>query len=71
MEQRRLGRTDIDVTRLGVGLAEIGNELTFAEEQEADQVLNFALDGGINFLDTAACYNISEELIGKHGQPRQ
>ena len=65
MEQRRLGRTDIDVTRLGVGLAEIGNELTFAEEQEADQVLNFALDGGINFLDTAACYNISEELIGR------
>jgi len=65
MQQRRLGKTDIYVTRLGVGLAEIGNELTFAEEQEADQVLNFALDGGINFLDTSACYNISEALLGR------
>jgi hypothetical protein len=28
-------------------------------------VLNTALDSGINFLDTAACYGTSEELIGK------
>jgi aryl-alcohol dehydrogenase-like predicted oxidoreductase len=29
-------------------------------------LLNIALDGGINFLDTAACYGISEELIGRY-----
>jgi aryl-alcohol dehydrogenase-like predicted oxidoreductase len=27
--------------------------------------LDTALDMGLNFLDTAACYNISEELIGR------
>jgi aryl-alcohol dehydrogenase-like predicted oxidoreductase len=32
---------------------------------QAAQVLNGALDAGINFLDTAACYGISEELIGR------
>jgi len=65
METKKLGKTDIDVTRLGVGLAEIGYQLTFAEEREAGDVLNFALDGGINFLDTSACYDISEELLGR------
>ena len=30
----------------------------------AEKVLNVALDEGINFLDTAACYGISEETIG-------
>ena len=29
------------------------------------RVLNAALDAGINFLDTAACYGLSEELIGQ------
>ena len=65
MQQRTLGNTGIQVSRLGVGLAEIGFELTFAEIQEANQVLNTALDNGITFLDTAACYDISEELIGR------
>ena len=44
---------------------EIGFELNFADEAEAGRVLNGALDGGINFLDTSACYGISEELIGR------
>jgi len=64
MEQRTLGKTDLQVSRLGVGLAEIGS-LTFEEEQKAGQVLNTALDQGITFLDTAACYGNSEELIGR------
>ncbi len=34
-------------------------------EKQAAEVLNIALDGVINFLDTAACYGISEELIGR------
>lgn len=65
MEQRKLGNTDMIVSRLGVGLSEIGFELTTRNEDEAGRVLNTALDGGINFLDTAACYNISEEMIGR------
>ena len=65
MQKRILGKTGLEVSRLGVGLSEIGYHLTFAEEERASQVLNTALDAGINFLDTSACYNISEELIGR------
>lgn len=50
------------VTRLGVGLSEIG--FGGISEEVAAEVLNAALDGGINFLDTAECYNNSEELVG-------
>jgi aryl-alcohol dehydrogenase-like predicted oxidoreductase len=50
---------------LGAGLSEIGYGLTLAQEDRAGRILNLALDRGINFLDTAACYGISEELIGR------
>ena len=64
MEMRTLGNTDLKVSRLGLGLAEIGFELRLKREQQANRVLNQALDAGINFLDTAACYGDSETLIG-------
>jgi len=62
METRRLGPTDLEVTRLGAGLFEIS---TLGSDGEAAAVLHAALDGGITFLDTAACYGDSEEKIGK------
>ena len=66
METTPLGNTGLEVTRLGVGLAEIGRlDDTQEGVDTAAAVLNSALDGGINFLDTAACYGISEELVGK------
>lgn len=65
MEVRTLGTTDLEVSRLGAGLAEIGLELTLADEAEAGRLLSAALDGGICFLDTSACYGVSEELIGR------
>ena len=65
METRPFGNTGWQVSRLGVGLSEIGFGLTFADEGRAARVLNAALDAGINLLDTAACYNISEELVGR------
>jgi aryl-alcohol dehydrogenase-like predicted oxidoreductase len=65
METRAFGKTGLQVSRLGVGLSEIGFRLTFADEAQAAGVLNTALDAGVNFLDTAACYSISEELIGR------
>jgi len=65
METRALGKTGLNVSRLGIGLAEIGFELTLEEVNHAAQVLNTALDNGITFLDTSACYDISEELIGR------
>jgi len=62
MEKRTLGHTGLEVSRLGAGLAEIGSGV---DEETVAQVLNAALDGGINFLDTSACYGMSEELIGR------
>ena len=64
MEKVKFGNTGLEVTRLGVGLAEIGMEDGISSQQ-AGSVLNSALDAGINFLDTAACYGNSEELIGE------
>jgi len=65
MEMTVLGRTGLKVSRLGAGLSEIGEQMTLADIEEAAAVLNAALDSRINFLDTAACYGISEELIGR------
>ncbi len=63
MDKRQLGKTDMQVSRLGAGLSEIG--YGGVSESVAAEVLNTALDQGINFLDTAACYDVSEELVGK------
>lgn len=65
METRTLGKTDLRVSRLGLGLAEIGLELVLRREDEAIRVLNEALDAGITFLDTSACYGDSEVLVGR------
>jgi aryl-alcohol dehydrogenase-like predicted oxidoreductase len=64
MEMNTLGKTGLRVSRLGAGLAEMGH-LSLDQEAIASELLNAALDGGINFLDTAACYGNSEELIGR------
>ena len=63
LDRRRFGKTDMQVAVLGFGGAEIG----FAEVDQAtvDKLLNGALDGGMNVIDTAECYRDSEVLIGK------
>jgi aryl-alcohol dehydrogenase-like predicted oxidoreductase len=65
MQTRKFGKTDLQVSRLGAGLSELGYRLTVDDEAETARVLNAALDGGVTFLDTSACYGTSEELIGR------
>ena len=65
MQTTTLGKTGLEVTRLGVGLSETGFNLTEADMDQASSVINDALDSGINFLDTAACYDRSEEQVGR------
>jgi len=62
METTALGKTGLQVSRLGAGLAEIG---ALDDLSTASRVLNAALDGGINFLDTSPWYGKSEEWIGR------
>lgn len=52
----------MQVSVLGFGGSEIGFEQ--ASEATVAQLLNSALDAGLNVVDTAECYEGSEELIG-------
>jgi aryl-alcohol dehydrogenase-like predicted oxidoreductase len=63
MEQRPLGRTGLRVSILGFGGSEIGYEQVSA--RTVASLLDRALDAGLNVIDTAECYENSEELIGK------
>jgi len=63
MEKRQFGSTDMRVSLLGFGGAEIGFE--GVNEKTVEELLNGALDAGLNVIDTAECYMNSEELIGK------
>lgn len=69
MEKRQLGKTDMRVSVLGFGGAEIGFEKAAA--QTVAELLNSALDAGLNILDTAECYLQSEELIGQAAANRR
>ncbi len=55
MEQRRLGRTDVQVSALCLGTMTFGEQNT---EAEGHAQMDLALDKGINFFDAAELYPI-------------
>ena len=63
-----LGRTGLEVTRLGYGAMELRGTDHFPRlsASEASAILNAVLDNGINYIDTSPDYGYSEELIGRH-----
>ena len=76
MRYRELGRTGLRVSEVGVGAWGIGGAMTVgglpnsygaADDAEAVRMLHWALDQGVNFIDTAPVYGFghSEELIGQ------
>ena len=67
LETAILGRTGLQVTRLGYGAMAVGN----VSEDIAERMLDAVLDAGINFLDTSIDYSRSEEFIGKYTSNRR
>ncbi|MGI8469929.1 MAG: aldo/keto reductase [Pyrinomonadaceae bacterium] len=64
MEKRKFGKTDMQFSVLGFGGAEIGYNPNQTQEN-VNELLNSALDAGLNVIDTAAAYKNSEKLIGE------
>jgi aryl-alcohol dehydrogenase-like predicted oxidoreductase len=62
-ERRTFGKTGLQVSPLGFGGGPIG--YLAAEQAEVARILNLLLDAGVNVIDTAACYEESEALIGR------
>ena len=60
MDKRRLGKTELMTSVIGFG----GIKLPIVDRDDAVELLNKALDMGINFVDTARGYGDSEEKIG-------
>jgi len=67
-----LGATDLRISRLGLGTVKLGRNQSVKYPQafdlptdaEARQLLHCARDYGINLLDTAPAYGVSEERLG-------
>jgi aryl-alcohol dehydrogenase-like predicted oxidoreductase len=67
MDKIKLGKTNLKVSRIGLGTLAFGHK--FKGIQDRDQInscINFALDSGINLIDTAEEYagGIAEQHIG-------
>jgi aryl-alcohol dehydrogenase-like predicted oxidoreductase len=71
MKQRRLGRTGLVVSEIGLGTMTFGS---MADEAASLRILDLALDSGIDFLDAAEIYPVppdakwvgrTEEIVGK------
>ncbi len=72
MEYRQLGYTGVRVSALALGTMTFGGRGKFAmvgetEVDEARRIVDRALEGGINFIDTADVYSDgrSEEIVGE------
>jgi len=68
MKYRRLGRTGVRVSVIGVGTWQFGGEWGKEFQQaEVDAILAKAAERGINLIDTAECYgdHLAEKLIGR------
>src|SRR3981189_538178 len=72
MEYAKLGRTGLEVSRIclgcmSYGVPDRGNHAWSIGEEDSRPFIKRALEGGINFFDTANRYSLgsSEEILGR------
>ena len=72
LPKKKLGNSDLDITRIGFGAWAIGGgDWEFAwgaqDDQDSIDAIHRALDLGMNWIDTAPVYGLghSEEIVGK------
>lgn len=74
MERRRFGSSDLEITPVGIGTAPIGSLpgswwVNWGPQDEGDSIraVHAALDGGVNWIDTAPFYGWgrAEEIVAK------
>ncbi len=73
LETCRLGQSDLEITRVGIGTAPIGSTPGWRiywgpqDESEAIRTIEAALDLGVNWIDTAPFYGWggAERIVGK------
>ena len=70
---RRLGQSDLNITKVGIGTAPIGSTPEWSvnwgpqDESEAVRAIEVAVDLGVNWIDTAPFYGWgrAEQIVGK------
>ncbi len=60
MEYRILGKTGLRVSRLGLG----GIPIQKTDAEQAKKLLHRLMEAGVNYIDTARGYSVSEEYLG-------
>ncbi len=72
--RRRIGRTSLEVTALGLGCATLGGARIAVTRAEAEAIVRAAWDSGVRYVDTAPYYGFgqAERAVGDalRGEPR-
>ena len=66
-EKVKLKRSELEVTRLSLGTAPLGGLFASVTDKDGDELVNSALDLGINYFDTAPQYGhgVAEIRLGR------
>jgi aryl-alcohol dehydrogenase-like predicted oxidoreductase len=68
MNYRKLGKTNFNVSEISLGTWQVGGKWGSPfDNKSADELLNTAIDKGVNFIDTADVYEngLSETAVGR------
>ena len=71
METRRVGRSGLYLSQLGLGTMTFGAAEWGCDEDTAIRLVHRYLDAGGNFVDTADAYGSSEEIVGRAVRDRR